>query len=167
MNEEIYNSLKEAVKDKLLITDQEIETVNFVFWLTCLIEKEIFTKTVSSSISEWAKLSGMKNSDEYLLFVFDEISFMGKIKIMEKGFELYGPGNPGLKPFLNYCKELSDLRNKIAHHKFTNLLWRGQNLNEEKVKSLMIEEFESLAESFNNGAIHQEDVYGRNPETSV
>lgn len=162
MKEEIYNGLKEAVKEKLLIADQEIETVNFVFWLTCLIEKEIFTKTVSNSISEWAKLSGMKNSDEYLLFIFDEISFMGKIKIMEKGFDLYGPGNPGLKPFLNYCKELSDLRNKIAHHKFTGLTWREQNLNEEKTKSLMIQEFESLATSFKEGGIHQKDVYGRN-----
>lgn len=156
---EIYKALKEAVIEKLSATDKEIETVNFVFWLTCFIEKEIFTKVVSTSISQWAKLAGMKNSDEYLLFIFDEVSFMGKIKILEKGFDLYGPGNPGLKPFIRYCKELSDLRNIIAHHKFSNLKWRGKDINEEETKSLMIQEFETVATNFKEGRIHQKDVY--------
>ena len=40
---EYLKGLMGAVEDKLSITKKEIETVNFIFWLTCLCEKQIAT----------------------------------------------------------------------------------------------------------------------------
>lgn len=138
-----------AVKERLDISQKQIDSINFIFWLTCLLEKELFTKVVSSSISEWAKLGGMKHSEEFFEYIFDELSFMGKIKIFRKGFELYSADNSGLKPFLSYAEKLNNLRNQISHHKFLELKWGELMIEDEETKISMLKEFESLAEGLN------------------
>src|SRR3989338_7771385 len=125
---EYLKGLMGAVEDKLSITKKEIETVNFIFWLTCLCEKQIATTAMWVELSNWAKLGGMPKSDEFFEYVFEEISFMGKIKIMEKMTELYGSDVPQWKPFINFLKKLNDSRNKIAHFKFKELMWGNKKI---------------------------------------
>ena len=102
-------------------------------------------------LSNWAKLGGMPKSDEFFEYVFEEISFMGKIKIMEKMTELYGSDVPQWKPFINFLKKLNDSRNKIAHFKFKELMWGNKKIEEEQTKVEIIDEFLKLGENLGEG----------------
>ena len=143
--------LMDVVENKLAITKKQIETVNFIFWLTCLCEKQITSTAMWVELSNWAKLGGMPKSDEFFEYVFEEISFMGKIKIMEKMAELYGSDVPQWKPFLSFFKKLNDSRNKIAHFKFKELMWDNKKIEEERTKNEIVDEILKLGEDLSEG----------------
>ena|SRR6187402_778895 len=126
------NNIYKILSDNL--TKEEIETVNFCFWVTFFAEnflKKILSKLFRKLVKDHHK--GDPLFEEFIDTVVNEHYFMGKIGIF-KTMKVHG-----FEEFLKLSGELNAIRNRIAHGKLKDLSFRGKPINLPKTKQKILD----------------------------
>ncbi len=116
---------RKLVKERFLLTDDQLEAVDFIFWVAYFVEKEAEGLIIFPEVQVGAR----KVAIEALV---DKLHFGDKIKIIE---ELY----VGKKDnFVKLMRIIQDMRNNIAHGRFDNLSYGGYSLSDNRGKLKLI-----------------------------
>jgi len=124
-----FDGLKELKMGKLFaqkrfnITDDQFEAVEFVFWITYFVEREI---NDIISFVEKNKMFGIENP--MINAMLDKLPFGSKISLIEKNYAT----TPKDKNYIKMLWKINDLRNHIAHGRFDELKYGGYMLNDPK-----------------------------------
>ncbi len=124
-----FNGLKELKMGKLFaqkrfnITDDQFEAVEFVFWITYFMEREI---NDIISFVEKNKMFGIENP--MINGMLDKLPFGSKISLIEKHYATM----PKDKNYITMLWKINDLRNHVAHGRFDELKYGGYMLNDPK-----------------------------------
>ncbi len=116
---------RKMVKERFSISDEQLEAVDFVFWIAYLVEREAESLIVEPEVLVGARKEAMKA-------IISKLHFGEKIKVIE---ELYSSKND---PFIKLMRQIQDLRNNIAHGRFANLNYAGYPLNDNRGKLTMV-----------------------------
>lgn len=142
----INEQLISAIKEVLEITEEQVQAVTFIFWLTCLAES-LIAKPSAKRWGEIAKNGGYEHGETLIHFMFYEMSLVSKMKVLKKQIELMGMKQEDFKEFLAFLERLNSLRNPIAHYKFEDLKWKGESLENPEVRERVVEEFYAMSQS--------------------
>ena len=124
-----FNDLKKLKMGKLFarerfkINDDQFETVEFVFWITYMMEREI--NDIINDV-EKARMRGLKNP--MINAMLDKLPFGSKISLIEKNYA----SMPKNKNYIKMLWKINDLRNHVAHGRFDELKYGGYLLNDPK-----------------------------------
>lgn len=134
-----------AVKEKIGLSAGQIKAANLIYWLTCLCEYLI----ANPSAVVWgdiAKKGGYEHGEVLTKYMFYEMGFYSKIKVLRKQIELLQIDPNKNKPFLSFCEKLNSVRNPIAHYKFTELQWNGESLEKAETRKRAVMDFIEMTE---------------------
>ena len=136
-------------KGALKMTDEQIATVSFTFWLVYMAEtdlNDILTqawKSAGSLFSEEVNkiadqmLQSMVNGKQ--VNMNDLEYFSDKIRVYEAMF--------GKTEHVNLLWKLNNIRNDLSHNRISDLKYRGQSLSSRKAKEdILIDYFKALLE---------------------
>ena len=116
---------RKMVKERFSLTEDQLEAVDFVFWIAYFVEREAEDLIVNPEV----QLGARKKAMEALI---SKLCFGDKIKVIE---ELY----TGKKDkFTKLMRKIQDMRNDIAHGRFDNLNYGGHSLSDNKGKIKLI-----------------------------
>ena len=140
-------------KGALKLTDKQVDTVSFVFWLVYMAEIDL-----ESVIKEAWAMAGNGFSDEVRQRANELIQeqydgsrtininkldfFIDKIVVLEA---LYGKNER-----VKMLYKLNDLRNDISHNRIHSLTYEGLSLDDRATKEkILIDYFETLTTKYN------------------
>lgn len=112
---------KTMVKKKYSLTDNELDAVDFVFWTSYFVER-----TAEELIIDPQVLIGVPRKTMESLV--NKLHFGDKIKTIE---DLYISNK---NPFIGFMRKIQDMRNDIAHGRFSNLKYGGYHLSDNRGK---------------------------------
>lgn len=118
-----FNLSKASLKRHYSMTDEQIEAVEFIYWVSYLVERSI-----SEMISSIEKALGtnIKMIDAML----GRLHFGDKISLIDDEYNLKGQ----IKPFITMAWKVNSLRNNVAHGKFNDLKYEGMDLFQTKAQ---------------------------------
>lgn len=120
----------------LKLSNDEIDAVHFVYWLTFLVEKQM-----KDVVDNYLKRTGCSSDLKDLIDdIYDELTIYGKIKILEKQLKR-SEGIKSFKKLFSFYTVLKEMRNNMAHCKIERLLYKGKNIQERKTKNLMLVDY--------------------------
>ena len=122
---------KMMVKEKFAITDDDFEAVDFVFWVSYLVERDAGSLIIEPEVIAGARRDAMES-------IVNKLHFGEKIKIIS---ELYTSKED---PFIKFMRQIQDLRNDIAHGRFGNLKYGGYHLSDNRGKLKLIANFRDV-----------------------
>lgn len=108
---------KRMAIDFFKLKDEEVETADFVFWISYFVEKMIedwIMNTKGCSVY----------TDEFIDIVISKETFGGKIFILEK---LFSKKNEH-KKLIKLIRTIQEMRNNVAHGKFQDIKYGGYNI---------------------------------------
>ncbi len=109
---------RKIVAEKFSINERDMRAVEFVFWVSYYIEKEIEDLIVSPQVQ-----SGTSN-EEILKIMLEDRSLGQKISLIEKMY----PESES-REMLKVFRKIQNLRNDIAHGRVQNLTYGGYSLS--------------------------------------
>jgi hypothetical protein len=119
------NIAKKMVKKRFSLTDDQFEAVDFIFWISYFIEREAEELIIFPEVQIGAREKAMKT-------IINKLNFGDKIKIIE---ELY----TGKKDeFVKLMRKIQNMRNDIAHGRFSDLNYGNYHLSDNKGKLKLI-----------------------------
>lgn len=119
---------KKLVKGRFSLTEEQIETVDFIFWIAYFVERESENLIIYPEVQVGAREQAME-------VLVDNLTFGGKIKVIE---ELH----TGKKdPFIKLMKVIQKMRNKIAHGNFNDLRYGGYSLSDNRARIKLLANF--------------------------
>jgi len=116
---------KTMVKKEFSLTDEQIEAVDFVFWVSYFVERVAGELIIYPEVGIGARRITMET-------IVGKLHFGGKIKIIE---ELYTGKKDEL---IKLMRKIQDMRNDIAHGRFDNLTYGGYHLSDNRGKIKLI-----------------------------
>jgi hypothetical protein len=122
---------REAVKKKFSLTQEQFEAVDFIFWMSYMVEKDAEDLIVYPEVQLGARQQAM---DVFM----ERLHFGDKINIIEK---LYTNKKDNL---LKLMRKIQDMRNDIAHGRFNNLSYGGYNLSDNRGKLKLIAHYRDV-----------------------
>ena len=134
MSDEDLSTL--PVKKILGLNDEDIATIDFVFWLVFFVERKL-SGIVFNAVKKNATLpeGSQETYDRFFEATAEEMTFGGLINIFEKTMKPLH--NWDLKLLSPYLRELNGLRNQVAHGRMKSLLYRGKDIHQRATKELM------------------------------
>ena len=121
------NIARTMVKERYSLTDNELDVVDFVFWVSYFVERTAEELIVDPQVS----IGVPKQTIDFLV---NKLHFGDKIKVME---ELYSLKKDRLVKFMRI---IQDMRNDVAHGRFNNLKYGGYNLSDNRGKIKLLAE---------------------------
>lgn len=127
---------RRLVQNKCKINDDDIETVEFIFWVVYYLERitEEFIVGVECRVGA---------RQEPFQMIVDKLHFGDKISIFS---DLYAK-NSDKNDFVKFLRKVNDLRNAVAHGRFSELVYKGQLLSDTKGQTVLVEDFIKFAEN--------------------
>mgnify|MGYP001599669382 FL=1 len=122
------------VKKRFNLTDQQIEAVEFVYWMSYFIETEL-----KQSILFVEKNLGSKT--KMLEAALDKLHFGDKIGLITTYNE-----NGKSDNFTKMCWKINELRNHVAHGRFEKLEYAGLSLSDTKGQLRLFADIKNSAE---------------------
>ena len=119
------NIARKMVQERFSLSDKEFEAVDFVFWIAYLVESEAEGLIIEPEVNVGARKEAMK-------IIISKLHFGDKIKIIE---ELHSSKND---PFIKIMRQIQELRNDVAHGRFSNLKYGGYSLDDNRGKLTLI-----------------------------
>ncbi|MGC9968892.1 MAG: hypothetical protein ABSC29_04175 [Minisyncoccia bacterium] len=105
------------VKKRFGLSDQQIDAVEFVYWMSYFVETEL--KKMILFVEK-----GLGGRINMLEIALDKLHFGDKIGLVE----LYN--DKGVSDdFIKMCRKMNDLRNHVAHGRFEKLEYAGLSLS--------------------------------------
>jgi hypothetical protein len=152
MNQEEFQRFRDSVErvsaeqidhfsaTKLGVSQNGINAAQFVFWLVYSVEMDL------KDLARKVMTLGREGADQeeigmFVEDVFDELTLMGKINLVEKNVKREGGSNK-FRPLFSTLKELNSIRNQLFHPRdnIENILYRGNSISERRTKNQMIED---------------------------
>jgi hypothetical protein len=116
---------RDAVKKRFSLTEEQFDAVDFVFWMSYMVERDAEDLIIESEVL----IGGRRKSIELLV---SRLHFGDKIKFIE---EIYSSKED---PFIKLMRQIQDLRNAVAHGRFNDLKYGGYSLNDNRGKLKLI-----------------------------
>jgi hypothetical protein len=122
------------------VSEEGIGAAEFIFWLVYRVEmdlKDLARKVMTQDREE----ADEEEIGRFVDDVFDELVFMGKIKLVEKNVRRED-GTGKFDPLFRTLRQLNDIRNQLFHPRenIENILYRGNRISERGTKNQMIED---------------------------
>jgi O-succinylbenzoate synthase len=143
--EEFLSKIKKANKDRLF---QEIKRMSvieeekykdFSFAILLIFWTESMLKGILSNLLLEA-LRPDKKYPDLINLIFDETTFISKIKITEFVINVKPDYKENFKDFFSFCRSLNDTRNQIFHAKLENITYRNSNISDINTQKKTIED---------------------------
>jgi hypothetical protein len=116
---------KEMVKKEFSITDDQFDSVDFIFWISYFVERTAEDLIIYPEVSSGSRKKAIG-------VLVNKLHFGEKIKVIE---ELYiGEKNE----FVKLMRKVQDMRNDIAHGRFADLNYGGYNLSDNRARLKLI-----------------------------
>lgn len=134
------------VKKILGLSEEDISTLNFIFWLVFFVERKlsvIVFDSVKTNVS--VPKESQETYNRFFEATAEEMTFGGLINIFEKTMKPMS--NWDLKLLTPYLRELNGLRNQVAHGRIKSLLYRGKDIYQRATKELMWKDLMEALES--------------------
>ncbi|MDQ5927928.1 MAG: hypothetical protein QG633_366 [Patescibacteria group bacterium] len=113
------------VTGKFSLTDEQFETIDFVFWISYFVERAAEEFITFPEVSVGARKEAMD-------VLIGKLHFGDKIKVIE---ELYMGKKDKL---IILMRKIQDLRNDIAHGRFDKLDYGGYSLSDNRGKLKLV-----------------------------
>jgi len=110
---------RKMIQDRFLMKKKDIDAVEFVFWFTYYVEREVQDLIVGPEV----QLGGRK---EAIQLIVDKLNFRDKISIISK----LHIKNPKKNKFIKLLNKVNNLRNSVAHGRFDELKYGGYMLSD-------------------------------------
>ncbi len=109
---------RNLVRERWSVGNQSIHAVEFVFWISYYIEREIRSLIIEPEVKVGARKLAIEK-------IVDKLHFGDKISIIS---DLYIT-NPKKDEFIKLVRKIQDLRNDVAHGRFDNLNYSDYSLS--------------------------------------
>ncbi len=136
----------ESVKTRLKLSDEQVDAATFIYWLTCLAESLIAMPS-AEALGRIAERGGFKNGKTIFEFMFYEMNFGSKMKVLKRNIELQELDYNRYKRLFSFLEQLNSLRNPIAHYKLSELKWKGELIEKIETREKILKEFIEMAET--------------------
>jgi hypothetical protein len=117
------------VRDRYKLSEEDIEAVEFIFWISYYLERltedSIFAG--QGGVEGWM---GIQN-------IIDKLHFGDKISVLSDLYFEKGKKDD----FIKFVRKINDLRNAVAHGRFSELTYRGNRLSDSKGQWKLINDF--------------------------
>ena len=123
------------VKRRFNLTKQQIDAVEFVYWMSYFIEAEL--KQMILFVEK-----NLGNKTNMLEVALDKLHFGDKIGLIE----IYNE-NSKSDSFIKMCRKINDLRNDVAHGRFEKLEYAGFSLSDTKGQLKLFADIKNAAAS--------------------
>lgn len=132
----LENSMLGIFKNKLVISQNEFDSITFVSMFIYHCEKAI--GEICSDIIK--KESSNFITNEMLDYIFEDLTFTSKINIYEKLLRKYPKQYADLIRGISFYRNLNKVRNDIFHCKIKKVAYRGKSIMLGETKHLMIKD---------------------------
>jgi len=127
MNKDIARSM---VGDKFNIDQSKFDAVDFIFWMSYLIERDVEDLIIKPEVGVGARSVALQA-------IVNKLHFGDKIKIVE---ELHLDKKNKL---IKLMRAVQNLRNDVAHGRFSELKYREYELHDNKGKIKLIFDYKN------------------------
>lgn len=117
------------VRDRYKINDDDIEAVEFIFWISYYLER----LTEDSIVAGQGGAEGWKGIQN----IINKLHFGDKIAILSDLYFEKGKKDD----FTKFLRKINDLRNSVAHGRFSELTYEGHRLSDSKGQQKLINDF--------------------------
>lgn len=121
---------RRLVRDKYKINDDDIEAVEFIFWFVYFIERITQDMIIEAECGVGARREAIQK-------MVDKLHFGDKISIVS---DLYVK-NRDKDGLIKLFRKVNDLRNAVAHGRFSDLTYGGHHLSDPKGQLKIINDF--------------------------
>jgi hypothetical protein len=122
---------REIVKKKFSLNQEQFEAVDFIFWISYMVEKDAEDLITYPEVQLGARQVAMK-------ILIERLHFGDKITVIE---ELYTGEKDSL---LKLMRKIQGMRNDIAHGRFDNLSYGGYHLSDNRGKLKLIAHYRDV-----------------------
>lgn len=130
---------RSLVRERYKINDDGIEAVEFIFWVVYFIERITQDMIIEAEC-------GVGGRREAIQKIVDKLSFGDKISIVS---DLYVK-NPKKEAFIKLFWKVNDLRNAVAHGRFSELTYESYYLSGSKGQLKLINDFIKFVEEWSS-----------------
>jgi len=127
---------REMVRRKFSLTQEQFEAVDFIFWISYIVEKDAEDLIIYPEVQLGARQVAMDT-------MMERLHFGDKITIIEK---LYTNKKDNL---LKLMRKIQDMRNDIAHGRFDKLNYGGYHLSDNRAKLKLIAHYRDVMRNKN------------------
>ncbi len=153
-HQEPLDKVLQNIKDRWNLTPDKIESINFIFWLTCHCELTLKYTIKYLYLHKLKLVDNAKNLESFLFYPLDEMHLLGLSSIFKKNIDELTKNLPetiqvsdikkGFKKILAYINELNRLRNNIAHYRFEKLEWKHDSIFNKETQFNMIDQWNNI-----------------------
>lgn len=118
------------VREKYKINDVGIEAVEFIFWFFYFIERTTEDMLINAECGVGARREAIQK-------MVDKLHFGDKISIVS---DLYVK-NRDKDDLIKLFRKVNDLRNDIAHGRFSDLIYGGHHLSDSEGQLKLVNDF--------------------------
>lgn len=136
MHDNFENAMLDIFKNKLGMSEEGYRSVIFISMLIYYCEKSL--EQICSFIIKKGVISPVAN--EGIEYIFEELTFMSKIKVYEKLLKKYPTQYKDLIKEVSFYSELNGIRNQLFHCKFNKILYKGKSITGGEAKVLLVED---------------------------
>ena len=122
------------VKERFSLSEDQINSVEFVYWISFWAEKELHKDILEIETNLGARSVAMES-------VLNKLHFGDKIKVMK---EIY-ISDTKKDPYLEIYNKINNLRNAVAHGRYEELKYGGYELHEFKGQLKLLSDFRNAA----------------------
>lgn len=122
---------RQMVKEKFSLSEDQFEAVDFIFWLSYMIEKDAEDLIIYPEVKLGARKEAMNT-------IIERLHFGDKLTIIEKL-------HTGKKDsMVKLMRKIQDMRNEIAHGRFDQLNYGGYHLSDNRGKLKLIAHYRDV-----------------------
>lgn len=121
---------RRLVRERYKINDDGIEAVEFVFWIVYFLERLTQDMIIGAECKVGARREAIQK-------IVEKLHFGDKISIVS---DLYVK-NPNNDALVKLLRKVNDLRNNVAHGRFSELIYGGHHLSDSKGQLKLINDF--------------------------
>jgi len=122
---------RKMIEKKFSFTQEQFEAVDFVFWISYMVEKDAEDLIIYPEVQLGARQIAMD-------IIMERLHFGDKIRIIEK---LYINKKDNL---IKLMRKIQDMRNNIAHGRFDDLDYGGYKLSDNRGKLKLIAHYRDV-----------------------
>lgn len=128
---------RRLVREEFKINDNDMEAVEFIFWVFYYLERLIEDFIIGVECAVGAR-------EEPFQMIIDKLHFGDKISIF---YELYAKSGKK-NDFVKFLRRVNELRNAVVHGRFSELKYKGQSLSDLEGQTKLVNDFIKFAENF-------------------
>lgn len=121
---------RKLVREVYKINDEDIEAVEFIFWVVYFYERMTQDMIIQAECKSGARREAIQK-------IIDKLHFGDKISIVS---DLYIK-DPKKDDFIKLLWKLNELRNNVAHGRFSDLTYGGHHLSDSRGQLKLINDF--------------------------